>query len=112
VTYEETLEALAELEGQAVEIDIVIVHAASGTQPGLHRSDRPGVLRRQEPWEIDEFWWSLPEAAHYECIPDGGFVVRRDRFRCASWDGTVLDIDLGGIRKRIVPLVRCLKGQD
>ena len=56
MTYEETIEALAELEGQAVEIDIVIVRAAEGTRPGLHRSDRPGVLRRQELWEIDEFW--------------------------------------------------------
>jgi hypothetical protein len=106
VNYEEAIQALAELEGQAVEIDIVIVRAAPGTRPGLHRSDRPGVLRRQEPWEIDEFWWTLPEAAHYECGPRDGLTIRRDRFRGASWDGEVLDIDLDGISKRIVPLTR------
>jgi hypothetical protein len=106
VTYEETIEALAKLEGRAVEIDLVVVQAAAGTQPGLHRSNRPGVLRRREPWEQGEFWWTLPAAAHYECIPDGGLVIRRDRFRGSSWDGEVLDIDLGSHRKRVVPLIR------
>ena len=48
----------------------------------------------------------LPEAAHYECIPDGGFVIRRDRFKGAHWDGEVLEIDLGAIRRRVVPLTR------
>jgi hypothetical protein len=108
MTYEETIEALAELEGQAVEIDFVIVRAASGTRPGLHRSNQPGVLRRQEGWEIYEFWWTLPEATHYEVAPDGGMMIQRDRFEGARWEGSVLDIHLGSHRWRVVPLIRAV----
>ena len=84
----------------------MIVRAVIGERPGVHRSERPGVLRRRDGWEIYEFWWTLPEAAHYEVVPNGGMVILRDRFKGACWDGNVLDFDLGSHRNRVVPPIR------
>jgi hypothetical protein len=103
--FEAAMDAIASFEGQAVCIDLIVARPAAGTRAGLAHSS-PGILRRQHPSECDEFWWALPEAGYFECSPGSSFVVQKDRFRGAKWEGETLVIDTGAIMRRIVPMVR------
>jgi hypothetical protein len=103
--FEAAMDAIASFEGQAVCIDLIIARPAAGTRAGLAQSS-PGILRREHPSKHDEFWWTLPEAGYFECFPGSSFVVKKDRFRSAEWEGETLVIDSGAIIRRIVPLVR------
>ena len=99
------MDAIASFEGQAVCLDLIVARPAAGTRAGLAHSS-PGILRRKHPSEFDEFWWTLPQAVYFECVPGCSVVVHKDRFRGAEWEGETLVIDTGAIMRRIVPMVR------
>src|SRR5882724_1529586 len=104
--YSQAIEAIEGFSGRAVCVDTIIVRPGPGAQAGACRDEVPGVLRRQHPSEFEEFWWTLAEAAYFECATNRSFMVARRSFRGAEWDGDTLLVDLGAMIYRIVPAVR------
>lgn len=103
--YESAMDAMKPLERRTIEIDTIVVNPGTPESAGTIHGSLHGVLRRRHPFELEEFWWVLPEATYFECGA-GSFYVPKDRFRGAEIHGGTLMLDLGSRLLRIVPLVR------
>ncbi len=117
--YEQTLDALEELETVPVVVDSLVTNPGRLYRPGHLRSSDTGILRYREPDRasdrpIDEAaWharikdWKRRDKCCFRLEPgDRGLLLSRNRFRSARWDADSLVIDMEAFRHRISPLYR------
>lgn len=115
MTFEQAVAAMAAFEGRPVEVDLIATRMA--TQPddetvppgsaGLIVGEpMMGVVRRMQPWDVDEFWWTLPPDVWFALAPDQRLIFRKSHFRGGMWDGDSLILGFEAFVRRVVPLVR------
>jgi hypothetical protein len=114
VDFDETLDALMNLEDVPVALDTLITKPAEDLRPEDLRFTATGCLRLDErelasERPVDEAAWWVRAKDHqvFRVAPDGhGVLIGPKRFRSAEWSHGSLVIDTAALRYTVVPLVR------